>query len=100
MSDDRVPLVFWLFLSAILLAAGFMIRNDQAHCPPSWHNTGVRPSGNFSCVRAPVGDPRQDGTFGQPDTSVVPPGEIRGRIWCTSGMHPIVVDDRTVGCQR
>jgi hypothetical protein len=100
MTDDRVPLVFWLFLGAIMIGAGYFLHPSRAQCPPQWHNNGIRPSGAFDCTRTPVGDPDWDGTHGRPDRSVVPPGRIPGRIYCTGGMHPIVVDDRAVGCQR
>lgn len=92
---------FWVLVSTLVLVAGRVIRPTHAQCPVFWHNNGIRPSGTFGCTRNPVGDPEWDGTYQrQPDRSVVPPGEIDGQIYCTGGTHPIVVDDRTVGCQR
>lgn len=103
MTDD-VPLFFWVFLSLVIVGAGWFMHPDHAACPMRWHNNGIRPSGEFECTRNPVGDPDWDGTYWdgvqRPDRSRVPTGELRGRIYCTGGMHPIVVSDRVLGCQR
>lgn len=84
-------------LSVVILLIAFAIRPDHARCPERWHNDGIRPGGRFSCVPSPVGDPDMDGTFGRPDVSIVPPGRLEGRIYCS---RPVVVDDRTMGCQH
>jgi len=87
-------------VSVLTLCIALVLHPVRASCPLGWHHDGVRRTGNFACTRNPVGDPEWDGTYGRPDRSVVPPGELRGRIYCTGGAVPIVVDDRTVGCMR
>jgi hypothetical protein len=89
---------FWI--SVMCLSVGVFARPHRARCPERWHNNGIRPSGFFVCTRNPIGDPDWDGTWQRPDRSVVPAGFLVGIIYCTGGMRPIVVDDRTVGCQR
>lgn len=89
-----------LWLSVLILTVAAIYRPETAQCPPRWHNDGVRRSGAFTCVRMPVGDLDFDGTWGRPERSIVPPGLLHGAIYCTGGALPIVIDDRTVGCQR
>lgn len=92
-------LLLWIASIWVLVVAA-VIRPSRGMCPAGMHHEGVRRDGAFVCVRAPVGDPGRDGTWGNPDVSVVPPGEIAGHIYCTGGALPIVVDERVVGCQR
>ncbi len=87
-------------VSIVLLCASAVTRPARALCPVAWHDEGVRADGEFGCRPDPVGDPDQDGVWGHPDVSVQQPGEVWGRIYCTGGAHPIVVDERAVGCQR
>lgn len=94
-----LPELFCNFVSMVILVA-FALRPSHARCPKHWHNNGVRPSGVFTCTRNPFGDPDWDWSLHRPDRSTVPPGKIWGRIYCTNGHVPIVVNDRTVGCQR
>lgn len=47
-----------------------------------------------------VGDPLYDGAGGFPERGRQSDALIEGQIYCTGGARPIVVDDRTVGCQR
>lgn len=86
--------------SALILLWMAVTRPDHAACPRGWRHEGVRRDGSFSCLRPLLGDPDYDGVHGWPDRSVQPPGELWGRIYCTGGAAPIVVDQRTVGCQR
>jgi hypothetical protein len=93
--------------SRVILLIAFVIRPTSARCPEHWHHSGIRPSGDFECTREPVGSKDMDGTWQHPERSVVPPGALQGRIYCTGGTEPIVVTDRatrsaarTVGCQR
>lgn len=72
----------------------------RAQCPPTMFVNGIRPSGFFQCLPKPGGDPDDDGIIGHPDLAADPDGELYGRLWCTGGSHPIIVDSRTVGCQR
>jgi hypothetical protein len=89
----------WFALSMLILSAGLYFRPHHAQCPERWHHDGVRRSGHFACTRNPVGDPDYDGTFGKPDRSRVPAGEIRGRVYCAYPRFPVVVDERTVQCR-
>lgn len=86
--------------NVVVLCIAMALHPAAGRCPRGWHHDGVRRSGAFACTHDPVGDPDWDGTHGRPDRSVVPPGELRGRVYCTGGAAPIVVDDRAVGCQR
>ncbi len=89
------------FLCSIaLLVTSALIGATRMHCPVGWHNNGIRPTGQFECTRVPVGDPEWDGTWLRPERGHVPAGELRSRIHCTNGFQPIVVNERTVGCQR
>jgi len=77
------------------------VRPRTARCPVGFDlRTGVRSDGRFACWPHPVGDPRYDGTWGRPERSVQPPWVIESQLYCTGGTRPIVVDARTVGCQR
>lgn len=87
-------------VSLWLIIAAAVYGPTSASCPATWHHDGIRPTGSFQCVRGPVGDPDWDGTWMRPERGVVPPGVLRARIYCTNGTEPIVVNERTVGCQR
>lgn len=76
---------------------------STAQCPSGWWLAeGVRTTGphvgEFVCF-AP--SPR---CCGEPDTecaAACPNAKrVTGRIHCTGGAHPIIVDEHTVGCQR
>jgi hypothetical protein len=92
--------------SVILLCYSMAVEPDHAECWPGWYVANLRPSGVYTCMRVPCGDPLYDGAGGFPDRTVDLSGEIRGRIYCTGGSHPIVVlarrdaDARVVGCTR
>lgn len=83
--------------SVVCLLAAMLMQPDHARCPPRWRNDGVRPDGRFECVRPLEGG--LDDKPGTEDTAVQPPGELLGRIYCTGGRIPVVVDARTVGCE-
>jgi hypothetical protein len=93
---------FFAIVSVLTILVCCALQPTHARCPRGWYlDDGVRRSGVYTCGRDLVGDPNRDGTYGRPDISVKPPGEIWGRIYCTGGSHPIVSDDNvTVGCQR
>ncbi len=60
----------------------------RVRCPSGWYAEGVRPSGATTCRRAPIND-------------ITPPtGAIDALVYCTGGSLPIVIDHRTVGCNR
>lgn len=94
------------WLSVFLLCCSMVVRPRSAACPEAFYVNGVRPTGVFECRRRPGGNPLYDGAAGYPDRTVNRPGWYRWRIWCSNGMHPIVVfayrdtDARIVGCQR
>lgn len=76
-------------------------RPERARCPDGYDvRAGIRRSGDFECWPRPVGDPDYDGTYGKPERGTQSDAIIRGRIYCTGGTQPIVVDYLTVGCQR
>jgi hypothetical protein len=70
----------------------------RARCPQGWRHEGIRPSGDYRCKPSLVGGERDPA--GGIDTAVQPAGEIGGRIYCTGGSVPVVIDYRTVGCTR
>jgi hypothetical protein len=72
---------------ALLLLAQ-CTRPDHATFGAGWIN-GIRPDGAYELRRQPA----------NPDDET-PPGVLRGRIFCTGGTRAIVIDHRTVGCQR
>jgi hypothetical protein len=84
--------VFCLLLTIVVLCASTVTRPRKATCPPSWHHGGVElATGGFAC--------RRDFRTGDLDERPLP-GAIAGRVYCTGGASPIVIDHRTVGCQR
>jgi hypothetical protein len=87
----------WVTLgSFVAMAIAFALA--PLRCPKGWHHEGVRPTGEYDCIRKPVG-PDWPG-YAYPDRSVVPPGRLQAQIYCTGGAVPVVVDERTIGCQR
>jgi hypothetical protein len=102
--DHVINLGLCAVLSLVTILAAAITRPTRAQCPQGWYlATGVRtsdtyaPRGSFACQRPPGGP---DWTGTGPDLGTRPPGELRGRIYCTGGSSPIVVNERTVGCQR
>jgi hypothetical protein len=80
-----------LFVLAVLLS--------PKRCPRGWYLDGVRPSGIGACRLAPppgCGEPVPP--HNQPCATQTRPMPIA--IYCTGGSRPVVVDERTVGCQR
>lgn len=75
---------------------GFVITADPLQCPRGWHHDGISRAGQFDCTHDHIDDLDWDGMHDY----VVPMGRIRGQMCCTSGAHAIVVDRRSVGCQR
>ena len=92
--------MWYRLLSLGVLALSCATRPTGVRCPPGHDlRTGIRRDGRFACWPVPVGDPNWDGVYGRPDRSVQPEGVVEGRIWCTGGALPIVVDARTVACE-
>lgn len=112
----RASTLIWALISLWALLVSTCLRPTEARCPENYHlATGIRRDGSFVCWPSPVLPPGHeamtpaqrydylmdnDGTFGHPELSVQPDGEIESRIYCTGGAQPIVRDHRTVGCQR
>lgn len=95
-----IGLANWL-MSLGLLGLACIVRPDRARCPAGYDlRTGIRADGRFACWPHPVGDPEWDGTWRRPERARQPDGVLESRIWCTGGARPIVVNARTVGCQR
>lgn len=90
-------------LLAILLAvaaARTFATPLERHCPePGWYLNGVRPSGAYQCLPV-LGDPERDLDDARERRVFADERALEGRIHCTGGARPIVVDYRTVGCQR
>lgn len=99
MIDAAIGVVLFVVNLALLVCMP-----PVAQCPPNWWlGEGVRRTGpdvgSFACY-APLAK-----CCGEPAGIVCekpcPDVEIRrSRIYCTGGAKPIVVDFRTVGCQR
>lgn len=100
-ADLLLPLV-----TIVMLLVGTVTRPTRARCPQGFHMVdGVRTAdgplghrGSFRCARPPIGG--DDDVLTGKSTAIEPPGELRGRIYCTGGTMPIVVESTTVGCQR
>ena len=72
-----------------------------AKCAPGWYVEGVRPNGLTTCVYAPPGGCGDAaGTPAEQMACVYEEKRYPIGVHCTGGAHPIVVDERTVGCQR
>lgn len=81
-------------LTWAIIAIAAVADPRRANCPAGWHVEGVRPSGATTCRRAPQIDTAEDDAHPEPDPA------YGIAIHCTGGTSPIVVDERTVGCQR
>lgn len=83
---------------AELIALALAVLLGTAQCPIGWSlHEGVRRTGEYACY-GPL-EPAGCGEPVGPDIPCRKPAITRGRIYCTSGHEPIVVDYRTVGCQ-
>jgi hypothetical protein len=82
------------FIEIVVLA--IMLALSRGKCPVDWSVNGVRPTGSYECL-GPL-KPRGCG-----ESAISPPcmrpASSLGRIYCTGGSQPIVIDHRTVGCQ-
>jgi len=92
---------FWTIGSIVLLMISFVTRPTIVKCPDGWYaDSGVRRSGAFSCARTIVGNPDNDGVNGHPEQGVQSPARLLGKVYCTGGALPIIVDQQTVGCSK
>lgn len=99
MLDDLLFSVMSLLIIVVAIAA----RPTRAQCPRGFYlDAGIRTSGPdvgaFSCRRPPIGG--DDDVLTGRETAIEQPGVLRSRIYCTGGTMPVVVNHRTVGCQR
>lgn len=95
MIDDFI----FAIVTLIVLFTVAVIRPERIRAPVGYNVEGVRPDGSTTIRVAP---PR---SCGEP----IPPNNqpcthrdrsFGARIYCTGGTLPIVVDERTIGCQR
>jgi len=84
-------------LLALVLLAGAVCRQTQARCPEGSYVEGVRPSGVTRCmsVEADYDCRGANRCHGRAARWSVPM-----QVYCTGGAEPIVVDGRTIACQR
>lgn len=99
-------------MTVLILLVSFITRPKRARCPDTYDlRTGIQASGRFNCWPHPVAPPGWnyrrdgriedwDGTFGKAERSLQSEAAIGGKLYCTNGTRPIVIDYRTVGCQR
>lgn len=92
----------WLtgFLLAMYLILVFAPARQRASCPTmNEYVEGVRRDGTTWCAKSPpLSEPdctTLDRCDGREPTYTVPI-----RVHCTGGAYPIVIDHRTIGCQR
>lgn len=85
----------YLLLGVFIVLVCAVLQPTRVRCPHGWWVNGVRPSGAFECRKTP--------------RSIVTPSAaevheidsdwmIAGDLYCGEQL-PIVVDERTVGCQ-
>lgn len=104
--SDALAMFGAFVASVFIIIACAITRPTRARCPDGWIlATGVRTAdgplgsrGSYACERPPIGGD-SDVLTGK-STAVQPPGELLGRVYCTGGSTPIIVDYRTVGCSR
>jgi hypothetical protein len=104
--SDALAMFGAFVASLMIILACAVTRPTRARCPDGWIlSTGVRTvdgplgaRGTYACERPPIGGDT-DVLTGK-STAVQPPGKIYGRVYCTGGSSPIVVDHRIVGCSR
>lgn len=87
------------FVLLCLAIARYPGYDPSGRCPPGWALDGVRPSGHSRCTPAP---PQDCGEPRPPNDRPCPRDDRELLILhrCTGGSRAIVVDHRTVGCQR
>ena len=85
--------------SILVLCVCMLVRPTQVICPEGWYVNGVRKTGQTECIPVPRGFEELTDR-GIIDNSIQPPGYVSVRIYCTGGTRAIVVNQRTVGCQR
>ena len=98
-------------LRAIVAVTAMWCVPKIGNCPPGYDlRTGIRRSGEYECWPHPMAPKNWDGRLGpvedwdgtylRPERSLQSDRTVHGRIYCTNGTQPVVVNERTVGCQR
>lgn len=91
-------LLLGILVGTIVLFTSTFVRNDRFTCPGGFYAEGVRPNGDSQCRQVPpagCGEPRPPN-----DRPCVGEGYvIPSKVYCTNGTSPILVNERTVGCQ-
>ena len=86
-------------VAALPPVLGALLAPAIARCPPGWYVNGVRPSGIYEC-RPVLGRPERDISDARARLESGDSRAITGRLRCTGGDSPVVIDSRTVGCRR
>lgn len=83
----------------VALALVFVSRPTRVTCREGYFVDGVRPNGKSTCRQVP---PKNCGEPSGPWKQACPKdvGDYEVAVHCTSGTRPIVVNERTIGCQR
>lgn len=86
-------------ITIVALAGIAVYRCDRGVCQLGWYVNGVKPSGDYEC-RPALGDPDRDLEDALERRNIRDERSIRSAVYCTGGMHPVVVSSSVVGCQR
>jgi len=101
---DTLTTLLVIPLAIVVYVIGMQDGIDhQQHmsCPVGTYVDGVRPNGMSACVTAPPpGCDEPAGTAREQRPCVYDERRTAFRIYCTGGTRPIVIDARTIGCQR
>ena len=83
----------------VVVAAALEARcPTRARCPRAYYANGVKLDGSFEC-RPVLGTPERDLDDARARRDLPDGCAIPGKIHCTGGSRPVVVDGRTVSCQ-
>ncbi len=85
-------LIASITLLVMSINLGWCTRPHRARCTRGFYAEGVSMDGKTTC--------RQSPPLAWPDERYFPAETYPMQIYCTGGSRPIVVDHRTVGCQR
>lgn len=90
----------FLALSALVLLCAAIIRPQHATCPRGYELlTGVRSDGRFTCHERTTERWQRANGGGWRDVSQESHVELRGRVYCSGGMRPVISAGEVVGCQ-
>lgn len=85
----------------ITIAVLVVVAPTKQFCEPGYYVDGVDPTGWYQCRQTPTlqHDEESPPHWRPADDLPGEGNEYRGRVWCTGGQMPIVVNEKTVGCQ-